>query len=76
MIEAVHISEMSVYFSEIIWYYISDGCYDLKMYTCCNVLRILFTMELYCTQKCNTQLLITVHNSSRILTHVQLLLVL
>jgi hypothetical protein len=29
-----------------------------------------FTMELYYTPKFNTQLLITVHNSSRILTHV------
>jgi hypothetical protein len=33
-------------------------------------LLVLFTMELYCTQKFNTQSLITIGNASIILTHV------
>jgi hypothetical protein len=39
--------------------------------TYCNMFaRSLFTMEVYYTQKLNTQHLITVHNSSRLLTQV------
>jgi hypothetical protein len=43
---------------------------NVKVKTYCNVLGFYFTMEVYYTPKFNTQLLITVHNSSRILTHV------